>query len=60
MVLDAIAYHRVLQLLRIVDNQNSNIRISEVLEPEVVPFLQGIPAAILQQDIACIYVARNV
>ena len=34
--------------------------ICEVLQPEVVPFLQGIPEAIFQQDNACPYIAKTV
>lgn len=60
MVWGAISYHGRSQLLRIVGNLNSNRYIGEVLEPEVVPFLQGIPGAIFQQDNARPHVARNV
>lgn len=60
MVWGAIAYHGRSQLVRIVGNLNHNRYISEVLEPEVVPFLQSIPGAIFQQDNARPHIARNV
>ena len=60
MVWGAIAYHGRSQLLRIMGNLNSNRYIGEVLEPEVVPFLQGIRGAVFQQDNARPHVARNV
>ncbi|GFX04269.1 transposable element Tcb2 transposase [Trichonephila clavipes] len=37
-------------LLRIEGNLNSNRYVREVLQLEVVPFLQGIPGALFQQD----------
>ncbi|GFW38701.1 transposable element Tc1 transposase [Trichonephila clavipes] len=60
MFLGTISYHGRSQLLQIEDNLNINRNIREVLEPEVVPFLQGIPEAIFQHDIARPHVARNV
>lgn len=60
MVWGAISYHRRSQLLRIEGNLNSNRYVREVLEPEVVPFLQGIPGAVFQQDNARPHVARIV
>ena len=37
-------------LLRIEGNLNNDRYVREVLQPEVVPFLQGIPRAIFQQN----------
>ncbi|GFU97466.1 transposable element Tcb2 transposase [Trichonephila clavipes] len=45
----AISYHGRSNLLPI-DGNISNRYVREVLQPEVVPFLQGIPGAIFQQD----------
>ncbi|GFU51844.1 transposable element Tcb2 transposase [Trichonephila clavipes] len=47
-------------LLRIEDNLNSNRYVLEAVQPEVVPFLQGIPGVILQQDNAHPHVAKAV
>ncbi|GFS90173.1 transposable element Tc1 transposase [Trichonephila clavipes] len=44
----AISYHGRSNLQRIEGNLNNNRYVHEVLQPEVVPFLQGIPGAILQ------------
>ncbi|GFV42316.1 transposable element Tcb2 transposase [Trichonephila clavipes] len=46
----AISYHGRTHLLRIEGNLNSNRYIHEVLQPEVVNFLQCIPGAIYKQD----------
>ncbi|GFX74992.1 uncharacterized protein TNCV_1845641 [Trichonephila clavipes] len=46
--------------LRIEGNLNSNRYGHEVIHPEVVPFLQGIPGAIFQQDDARPHVAKTV
>ncbi|GFY35916.1 transposable element Tcb2 transposase [Trichonephila clavipes] len=53
-------YHGRTNLLRIEDNLNSDRYVREVLQPEVVPFLQGIPRAIFQQDNARPYDAKSV
>ncbi|GFX21168.1 transposable element Tcb2 transposase [Trichonephila clavipes] len=47
-------------LLRIEGNLNSNKYVREVLQPEVVPFLQGSPGAIFQQHNARPHVAKTV
>lgn len=60
MVWGAIAYHGRSQLLRIVGNLNSTRYINEVLQPQVIPFLQGLPGAVFQQDNARPHVARTV
>ncbi|GFU59708.1 transposable element Tcb2 transposase [Trichonephila clavipes] len=60
MVWDAISYYGRSNLLRIEDNLNSNRYVHEVLQPEVVPLLQGIPEAIFQQDNARPHVAKTV
>lgn len=60
MVWGAIAYHGRSQLLRIVGNLNSNRYISEVLQPQAVPFLQSLPGAVFQQDNARPHIARTV
>ncbi|GFW15964.1 transposable element Tcb2 transposase [Trichonephila clavipes] len=44
----AIAYHGRSQLLRIVGNLNSTRYINEVLQPQAIPFLQGLPGAVFQ------------
>ncbi|GFW54431.1 transposable element Tc1 transposase [Trichonephila clavipes] len=46
MVWGAIAYHGRLQLLRIVGNLNSTRYINEVLQPQAIPFLQGLSVAV--------------
>ncbi|GFV33955.1 transposable element Tc1 transposase [Trichonephila clavipes] len=56
----AISYHRRSNLLQIEGNLNSNRYVREVLQPEVVPFLQGILEAIFQQDNARPHVAKTV
>ena len=47
-------------LVRIAGTLNSQRYISEVLEPVVLPYLQGLPTAIFQQDNARPHVARIV
>ncbi|GFU57541.1 transposable element Tc1 transposase [Trichonephila clavipes] len=56
----AISYHGRSNLLRIEGNLNSNRCVCAVLQPEVIPFLQGIPGAIFQQDNARPHVAKTV
>ncbi|GFV20845.1 transposable element Tcb2 transposase [Trichonephila clavipes] len=56
----AIAYHGRSQLLRIVGNLNSTRYINEVLQPQAIPFLQGLPGAVFQQDNARPHVAKTV
>ncbi|GFT26618.1 transposable element Tc1 transposase [Trichonephila clavipes] len=56
----AISYHGRSNLLQREGNPNSNMYIREVLQPEVVPFLQGINGAIFQQDNARLHVAKTV
>ncbi|GFS54567.1 transposable element Tc1 transposase [Trichonephila clavipes] len=46
--LGVISYHGRSNLLQIEGNLKSNRYVREVLQPEVVPFLQGIPEAIFQ------------
>ncbi|GFU27996.1 transposable element Tc1 transposase [Trichonephila clavipes] len=60
MVWGAIAYHGRSQLLRIVGNLNSTQYINEVLQPQAIPFLQGLPGAVFQQDNARPHVAKTV
>ncbi|GFV77916.1 transposable element Tcb1 transposase [Trichonephila clavipes] len=60
MVWGVISYHGLSNLLRIEGNLNSNKYIREVLQSEVVPFLQGIPGAIFPQDNARPRVAKTV
>ncbi|GFT37230.1 disintegrin and metalloproteinase domain-containing protein 33 [Trichonephila clavipes] len=59
MVWGVISYHERSNLLRIEDNHNSNRYVREVLQPDVVPFLQGMPGAILVQDKARQHVAKT-
>ncbi|GFU35863.1 transposable element Tcb2 transposase [Trichonephila clavipes] len=60
MVWGAILYYGRSNLLPIEVNLNSNRYIHEVLQPEVVPFLQGILGAIFQQDNAHPHVTKTV
>ncbi|GFX65365.1 transposable element Tc1 transposase [Trichonephila clavipes] len=60
MVWGAIAYHGRSQLLRIVGNLNSSRYINEVLQPQAILFLQGLPGALFQQDNARPHVAKTV
>ncbi|GFW27456.1 transposable element Tc1 transposase [Trichonephila clavipes] len=60
MVWSAISHHGQYNLLRIEGNLNSNRYVREVLQPEVVPFLQGIPGTIFQQDNARPHVPKTV
>ncbi|GFT64257.1 transposable element Tc1 transposase [Trichonephila clavipes] len=60
MVWDVILYHGRSNLLRIEGNLNSNRYVREMLQPEVVSFLQGIPEAIFQEYNACPHIAKTV
>ncbi|UYV81725.1 CTSC [Cordylochernes scorpioides] len=60
MVWGGIGYHSRTPLVRITGTLNSQSYISEVLEPVVLPYLQGLPTAIFQQDNAPPHVARIV
>ncbi|GFU51259.1 transposable element Tcb1 transposase [Trichonephila clavipes] len=55
-----IGYHSHTPLVRIAGTLNSQRYISEVLEPVVLPYLQGLPTAIFQQDNERPHVARIV
>ncbi|GFX11390.1 uncharacterized protein TNCV_2804511 [Trichonephila clavipes] len=59
MVWGAISYHGRSNLLRSESNLNSNRYVCEGLQPEVVPFLQGI-LGLPQQDNARLHVAKTV
>ncbi|GFX54480.1 transposable element Tcb1 transposase [Trichonephila clavipes] len=50
MVWGGIRYHSRTPLVRIAGNLNSQRYISEVLEPVVFPYLQGLATAIFQRD----------
>ncbi|GFU07529.1 transposable element Tcb1 transposase [Trichonephila clavipes] len=50
MVWGGIGYHFRTPLVRIAGTLNSQRYISEVLEPVVFPYLQGLATAIFQQD----------
>ncbi|GFY05641.1 transposable element Tcb1 transposase [Trichonephila clavipes] len=50
MVWGGIGYHSRTPLVRIAGSLNSQCYISEVLEPVVLPYLQGLATAIFQQD----------
>ncbi|GFV68465.1 uncharacterized protein TNCV_3129211 [Trichonephila clavipes] len=50
MVWGGIGYHSRTPLVRIVSTLNSQRYISKVLEPVVLPYLQGLVTAIFQQD----------
>ncbi|GFT15450.1 hypothetical protein TNCV_3264651 [Trichonephila clavipes] len=60
MVWGAISCHGRSNFLRIEGNLNNNRYVREMLQPEVVPFLQCIPAAIFQLDDARAQVAKTV
>ncbi|GFW21640.1 alpha-soluble NSF attachment protein [Trichonephila clavipes] len=60
MVWSGIGYNSRTPLVRIAGTLNSQRYISEVLEPVVLPYLQGLATAILQQDNARPHVARIV
>ncbi|GFU87477.1 transposable element Tcb1 transposase [Trichonephila clavipes] len=60
MVWGGIGYHSRTLLVRITGTLNSQRHISEVLEPVVLPYLQGLATAIFQQDNARSHVARIV
>ncbi|GFV09200.1 uncharacterized protein TNCV_5001561 [Trichonephila clavipes] len=53
MVWGLISYHGRSYLPRTEGNVNSNKNVRKVLQPEVLPFLEGIPGAICEQDNAC-------
>ncbi|GFU02157.1 transposable element Tcb1 transposase [Trichonephila clavipes] len=57
MVWGGIGYHFHTPLVRIAGTLNSQRYISEVLEPVVIPYRQGLAIAIFQQDNACPHVA---
>ncbi|GFW67674.1 transposable element Tcb1 transposase [Trichonephila clavipes] len=57
---DGIGYHSRTPLVRIAGTLNNQCYISEVLEPVVLPYLQGLATAIFQQDNARPYVTRIV
>ncbi|GFV22738.1 transposable element Tcb1 transposase [Trichonephila clavipes] len=60
MVWGGIGYHSRTPLVRIAGTLNSQRYIYEVLEPVVLPYLQGLATAIFQQDDARPHVARIV
>ncbi|GFX40909.1 hypothetical protein TNCV_2216081 [Trichonephila clavipes] len=59
MVWGGIGYHSRTPLVRIVTTLNS-LRYIEVLEPVVLPYIQGLATAIFQQNNAQPHVARIV
>ncbi|GFW86732.1 transposable element Tcb1 transposase [Trichonephila clavipes] len=56
----SIAYHSRTPLIRIVGTLKSQRYITELLEPVVLPYLQGLATSIFQQDNARPHVARIV
>ncbi|GFW85328.1 transposable element Tcb1 transposase [Trichonephila clavipes] len=60
MVWGGIEYHSRTPLVRIAGTLNSQHYISEVFEPVVLPYLQGLATAIFQQDNARSHMARIV
>ncbi|GFV32662.1 transposable element Tcb1 transposase [Trichonephila clavipes] len=60
MVWSGIEYHSRTPLVRINGTLNSQRYISEVLEPVVLPYLQGLATTIFRQDNAGPHVARIV
>ena len=59
MVWGAILFHGLSNLLQIEGNLDSNRCVHEVLQPEVVPFLQGIPGFFFQRDNERSHIAKN-
>ncbi|GFU82875.1 transposable element Tcb1 transposase [Trichonephila clavipes] len=55
-----IGYHSRTPLVRVAGTLNNQRYISEVLEPVVLPYLQGLATAIFKQDNARLHVARIV
>ncbi|GFV30736.1 transposable element Tcb1 transposase [Trichonephila clavipes] len=60
MVWGGIGYHSRTPLVRIAGNLYRQYYMSDVLEPVVLPYLQGLATSILQQDNARSHVARIV
>ncbi|KFM64192.1 Transposable element Tcb1 transposase, partial [Stegodyphus mimosarum] len=60
MVWGGIGYHSRTPLVRVAGTLNSQRYISEALEPVALPYFQGLPTAIFQQDNARTHVARIV
>ncbi|GFY18293.1 hypothetical protein TNCV_2046991 [Trichonephila clavipes] len=60
MVWGTISYHGRSNLLRIEINLNSSRFVRELLQPEIIPILQGIHGAIFQQDNVHPHVAKTV
>ncbi|KFM60279.1 Transposable element Tcb1 transposase, partial [Stegodyphus mimosarum] len=60
MVWDSIGYNYRTPLVRIASTLSSQRYISDVLEPVVLPYIQGLPTAIFQQDNARPHVERIV
>ncbi|GFW31845.1 transposable element Tcb1 transposase [Trichonephila clavipes] len=60
MVWGGIEYHSRTPLVRIAGTLNSQRNICEVLEPVVLPYIQGLDTAIFQQDNAQSHAARIV
>ncbi|GFU42504.1 transposable element Tcb1 transposase [Trichonephila clavipes] len=56
-VWSGIEYHSRTPLVRIAGTLNSQLYNSEVLEPVVLPYIQGLATAIFQQDNARLHVA---
>ncbi|GFV29028.1 transposable element Tcb1 transposase [Trichonephila clavipes] len=50
MVCGSIGYHSHTPLVRIAGTLNSQRYISKMLEPVVLPYIQGLPTAVFQQD----------
>ena len=57
---DAISYDERLNFLGIEGNLNMSRYVCKMLQPEVIPFVQGIPGAIFSQDNALPHVAKTV
>ncbi|GFT45142.1 transposable element Tcb1 transposase [Trichonephila clavipes] len=60
MVWGGIGYHSRTSLVHIANTLNSQRYISEVLEPVVLPYFQGLTTAIFQQDNSLPHVSRIV
>ncbi|GFY36293.1 transposable element Tcb1 transposase [Trichonephila clavipes] len=58
MIWGGIGYHSRTPLVRIAGTLNNQRYISKVLEPVILPYLQGLATAIFQQDNARPHVAR--
>ena len=60
MIWTAIKYTTRISIVQIISNLNADQYISDILRPDVVPYLRGLLNAIFQQDNARLYVEPRV